>query len=296
MKTLLLGSNGQLGEQLRKDLPELLPTISFTKQSLDISNYELLNAIIDEHSPDIIINAAAYTSVDKAENNKNKAFTINSTAIDYLSEISFKKDIWLVHFSTDYVFDGKKKNRYRENDKTNPLSIYGESKLAGENKIINSKCKHIIFRTSWVCGEYGGNFIKTIINLSKTKNSISVVTDQVGVPTSTTLISRITKKLICDIKNFNSWNSGIYNLVPNGETNWYEIAMLISDIAIQDFNDENFKNLSIKKILSSEYLTSAKRPLNSLLCNEKIQKQLKFTLPYWQEDFIPLVRTIFKSN
>jgi dTDP-4-dehydrorhamnose reductase len=296
MKLLLLGCNGQLGKELKNDLPKITQTISFNKDELDINNFELLDQVVNTQKPKIIINAAAYTNVEQAENNQKKAFEINCDAIDHLSKIAAEKDIWFIHYSTDYVFDGKKNSRYMENDHTNPINIYGKSKLAGEIKIINSNCKYIIFRTTWVCGEFGNNFIRTIIGLSKRKNSISVVNDQIGVPTCTTLISKVTRNLVNDICNENFWKSGIYNLVPNGSTNWYLIAKLITDIAIKEFKDKNFKELDIKKIITSEYNNSVSRPLNSLLSNEKLQKQLKFTLPDWEIDFIPLARRILKGN
>ena len=295
MKLLLLGSNGQLGKELYNSLPKITETISFNKEELNINNFKLIEKVISINKPKIIINAAAYTNVEKAENNQKKAYEINCEAIDNLSKIAAKKDIWLIHFSTDYVFDGTKNTLYTESDIANPINIYGKSKFAGELKIINSGCKYIIFRTTWVCGEFGKNFIKTIISLSKKKNSISVVNDQVGVPTSTSLISKVTINLVKDIKNKYFWKSGIYNLVPNGKTNWFSISKLISDIAINEFKDNNFKNLYIKKITTSEYKNTVSRPLNSLLCNEKLQKQLKFTLPDWEIDFIPLVRKILSS-
>lgn len=295
MKIIVLGSNGQLGSELKNSLEGKYNAIFFSSKDLDITNFSFLERIIDQEKPDILINAAAYTAVDKAEINKIRAFKVNDEAVNIIARRIKLLNSYLIHYSTDYVFDGDKKEKYNEDDLTNPLSIYGKSKLAGEKNIVNTGCKHFIFRTSWVCGENGKNFIKTIKNLSENKKLINVVNDQFGVPTSTKLICKVTKYLIRDIYNNNSWNSGIYNLVPNGETNWYEMAILISKIAISEFNNENFKKLSIKKISSKEYKTEATRPMNSLLSNKKLQSKLNFTLSGWEEDFIPLVRKIFEE-
>lgn len=295
MKIILLGSNGQLGSELKNSLEGKYNSIFFSSKELDITNFSLIEKIIDQEKPDILINAAAYTAVDKAESNKIRAFKVNDEAVNIIAQRIKLINSYLIHYSTDYVFDGKKKDKYNEDDTTNPLSIYGKSKLAGENKIVETDCKYFIFRTSWVCGTNGNNFIKTIKNLSLNKKIISVVNDQFGVPTSTKLISKVTESLIRDICNNNSWTSGIYNLVPNGETNWYEMAILISKIAVSEFSNENFKNLSINKVSSKEYKTEAVRPINSLLSNKKLQLKLNFTFSDWEEDFIPLVRKIFEE-
>jgi len=295
MKIVVLGSNGQLGSELKKSLEENYKPIFFTSKDLNITNFSSLEKMIDQEKPEILINAAAYTAVDKAESNIIDAFKVNDQAVNIIAKRIKILNSYLIHYSTDYVFDGKKKGKYNEDDETNPLSIYGKSKLAGENKIVQSGCNYFIFRTSWVCGESGKNFIKTIKNLSLSKKTINVVNDQLGVPTSTKLISKVTKYLISDICKNNLWNTGIYNLVPNGKTNWYEMATLISKIAINEFSNVNFKNLLIKKISSEDYITEAIRPTNSLLSNKKLQSKLNFTLSHWEEDFIPLVRKIFEE-
>ena len=296
MKLILLGSNGQLGKELKNDLRSVSDPICFDKNSLNINNYQLLEETIEKYNPSIIINSAAYTKVDDAEKNKKEAYLVNSEALDFISKIVSRRNIWLIHYSTDYVFDGTKHNRYNENDIPNPINIYGKSKLDGEKKIISSGCNHVIFRTTWVYGEFGKNFIKTIKNLAKVKDSINIVSDQIGVPTSTKLISKVTINLIKDIIKQNYWESGIYNLVPNGETNWFEMTKFISKIAINNFDNENFKNLLIGETLSKNFITAAKRPLNSLLNNTKLQKKLNFTLPNWQEDFLPLVIKILEES
>ena len=293
-KILLLGSGGQLGKELSKNIGDLGILKSCDKNTCNISNFEDINNIISEFKPEIIINAAAYTKVDKAEEDISLAFGINQKAIEYLSDISAKKNIWFIHYSTDYVFDGKKKSRYIETDETNPLNIYGRSKLGGEEALKNSKCNFIIFRTTWVYGEYGSNFINTIKKLARSNDSLNIINDQFGVPTSTKLISKVTKNLIEDIINKNFWDKGIYNLVPNGKSNWYELAKVIAKVGKNEMNLDNFKKLEINPISSSKYKTAAKRPINSQLDNNKLQKKLKFQIPNWEEEFIATTRKILK--
>ena len=296
LKVLVLGSGGQLGKELKYNLTKNVSTIFFDKEKLDITNYDLLKNKINNFDPSIIINAAAFTNVNKAEENKKEAFSVNSDAVGFLSNLIAKKDIWLIHFSTDYVFDGEQNFKYKESDVTKPLNVYGMSKLSGEKKIIESCCKYIIFRTSWVYGEYGYNFIKKIVDIAKTKKKISVVSDQKGVPTSTYLICRIINKLIQDISMDNFWTPGIYHLVPNGRTTWFEMAQEVARIASDESVKYNFKNLIIEPISNNRRSNEVKRPRNSLLCNKKLQIKLNFTLPNWNEDFLPFVIKYIRNN
>ena len=296
LKVLVLGSGGQLGKELKYNLTKNVSTIFFDKEKLDITNYDLLKNKINNFDPSIIINAAAFTNVNKAEENKKEAFSVNSDAVGFLSNLIAKKDIWLIHFSTDYVFDGEQNLKYKESDVTKPLNVYGMSKLSGEKKIIESCCKYIIFRTSWVYGEYGYNFIKKIVDIAKTKKKISVVSDQKGVPTSTYLICRIINKLIQDISMDNFWTPGIYHLVPNGRTTWFEMAQEVARIASDESVKYNFKNLIIEPISNNRRSNEVKRPRNSLLCNKKLQIKLNFTLPNWNEDFLPFVIKYIRNN
>ncbi len=296
LKVLVLGSGGQLGKELKYNLTKNVSTIFFDKEKLDITNYDLLKNKINNFDPSIIINAAAFTNVNKAEENKKEAFSVNSDAVGFLSNLIAKKDIWLIHFSTDYVFDGEQNLKYKESDVTKPLNVYGMSKLSGEKKIIESCCKYIIFRTSWVYGEYGNNFIKKIVDIAKTQKKISVVSDQKGVPTSTYLICRIINKLIQDISMDNFWTPGIYHLVPNGRTTWFEMAQEVARIASDESVKYNFKNLIIEPISNNRRSNEVKRPRNSLLCNKKLQIKLNFTLPNWNEDFLPFVIKYIRNN
>ena len=196
MKIVILGSNGQLGNELIKHFEHEKNIKSFSKDSLDITNFSAVENMIRDEKPNVLINAAAYTAVDKAENNALKAFNINSKAVENIAENLEFTGGYLIHFSTDYVYDGLKKSPYSEIDKTCPINVYGESKLEGEKNIQAIMKNYYILRTSWVIGEHGNNFAKTILKLIKKNDSIKVVDDQYGVPTSTLLLSSITSKII----------------------------------------------------------------------------------------------------
>ena len=295
MKIIIFGSSGQLGQELSEKLEKIFDVRSFSRKEVDITNFESVKNILEIINPDIIINAAAYTQVDKSETNKDYTFQVNYAAVDNLASLANKLDSVLIHFSTDYVFDGKKKIPYLENDLTSPINVYGSSKLEGEKAILKSNCKYYIFRTTWVYSQKGKNFIRTIKRLCADKKKLEIVNDQFGVPTSTSLITSIIIKLINSTKQNNIWDYGIYNLVPSGLTNWYEMAKLIIKIASQDLGLESFKDIEVKGVPSSKYICPAKRPLNSQLNNKKLQSKLNFQLPNWQEEFITISSKIIRD-
>ena len=283
MNIMLLGSNGQLGKELERKLSMVGNLYSFSKSYIDITNYDVIKNKIKLVKPDVIINAAAFTAVDRAETEISKAYAINKDAVINLSKIAKREDAWLIHYSTDYVFDGLKSSAYLETDIPNPINIYGASKLAGEKGVIDINCKHIIFRTTWVIGKDGDNFAKIILKLASKEKKIKVVNDQIGVPTSTSLITKVTLEFISSIKKNMQWSSGIYHLTPNGVSNWHEIAINLIRLA-----KENSTKLSIsevEKIKTLNYPTIAKRPLNSLLNTQKLKNKISFKLPDWKEDF-----------
>jgi dTDP-4-dehydrorhamnose reductase len=283
MKIMILGSNGQLGSELAKNI-SCSKILALTKESCDITNYKLIENKINEFKPDFVINAAAYTDVDGAEKFFKVASIINNDAVKNLALLSNKYNFYLMHFSTDYVFNSKNNIPIQENDIKNPINKYGESKLLGENNIIDIANKYIILRVSWVYGEVGNNFPKTIIKLAKEKNEISVVNDQYGAPTSTKLITLLVKKII------NKYNSGysdsqIFHLSPNGICSWYEISNFIFDHLKN--NEVVSKNTYLLKkinpVSSSFYKTIAKRPSFSYLCNNKLANFLDYRFDDWKQ-------------
>ena len=292
MKILLTGSNGQVGFELNKKLSVLGDVIATDREELDLMNLNAIRTFIDQTKPDIIINPAAYTAVDKAESEPEIAHHINVRAPEVLATMARELDIPLIHFSTDYVFDGLKKDAYVEADLTNPQSVYGKTKCEGEEKI-RTHTKHIILRTSWVFGSHGNNFLKTILRLIQEKDSLNIVSDQWGSPASSFMLSDVTFKIVDAIlknKNFNDY--GTYHATNEGETNWYEYASLISSEAMKLNLKLTCRPDQIYSILTSEYPTAAKRPLNSRLNTDKIKKTFMLELPHWESEVKKVLREI----
>ena len=273
MKLLLLGSNGQVGWELQRSMAMLGKLKACDRNTVDFFDLDGLRKLIRGYKPDVIVNAAAYTDVDKAESDEENAFQVNSRAVDLLAQEAKVLDAWLVHYSTDYVFDGEKMSPYTEEDKTNPLSVYGKTKLQGEEAIQKSKCKYLIFRTSWLYGTHGKNFFKTIIKLAKERDELRVVSNQIGAPTSAELVADVTSLCLYRIAQ-NSLSSkeisGIYHLTATGKASWYDFAKYAITEAKKSggvflTNPEN-----IIAINASEYVLSAKRQANSLLDTQKL--------------------------
>ena len=295
MKILLLGANGQLGKELARQLSLAGDLTAYTRASLDITDHAAVLEVVKTIMPDVIVNAAAYTAVDKAEEEQSLAYAINADAVENLAKISRDIGAWLIHYSTDYVFDGSKNGAYLETDETKPINVYGASKLAGEKAIEQSECNHLIFRTTWVVGKDGNNFAKTILRLASDRESLRVISDQCGVPTSPALITRVTIEVIKSIGTSAEWPRGIYNLVPQGVSNWHEIAQTLINFADERGVELNTKVANIKAISTSEYPTPAQRPLNSVLNIEKISQHLAFELPNWKDDFLAVAADIIEE-
>lgn len=251
-KTLILGANGMLGQDLQKVFPEAV----LRGSELDITNEELINAEIADIKPDLVINAAAYTDVDGCENNRNIAFKVNGDALEYIARACSKAGAILVHFSTDYVFDGTKKE-YIESDKPNPINAYGESKLIGENNIRKNMENYRIIRTSWLYGAHGNNFVETMFKLSKEMDAVKVVDDQFGKPTYTADLARKTADIV-------GLAPGIYHVTNEGVCSWYEFAKAIID--------------NVVPCSSEEFVRKAKRPKYSVLINTKTSP-----MRHWKE-------------
>ena len=295
MKILLLGSNGQLGRELERQLSSVGSVAAFPRSALDITNHRAVTDAVLAIHPNVIVNAAAYTAVDKAETDAERANSVNAEAVANLAQIAQKEAAWLIHYSTDYVFDGNKPTPYIETDAPNPINVYGASKLAGETAIAAADCQHLIFRTSWVIGKDGNNFAKTILRLAAERDSLKVISDQRGVPTSPSLISKITLDAIRAIKQDKAWPQGIYHLAPQGVSSWHEIAKTLIDYAEQQRVQLNTQVADIQAITTAEYPTVAKRPLNSQLDTSKLRVQLSFDLPHWEDDFLAVTSDIVKE-
>ncbi len=291
MKAILLtGANGQVGWELHRILAKDAKVIALTRGQLDLSQPDAIRRTVREHQPDIIINPAAYTAVDKAETDPDLALAINGIAPGVLAEEAKKRDALLIHYSTDYVFDGTKSAPYSETDVPNPQSIYGATKLAGEEAIRSVDGKHLILRTSWVYGVHGGNFVKTILRLAKERNELRIVADQYGAPTWARLLADSTVKVM---QRFTDEQSGVYHLTSSGRTNWHQFAQAIIQLARQYDTALANKPLAIQPIATHEYPVPAKRPANSSLCTDKIKQAFGLELPRWEDDLAECIRQLY---
>jgi dTDP-4-dehydrorhamnose reductase len=284
MKILLTGKDGQVGFALHKKLASLGQVVATNRHELDLGNPEAIKTFIDKTKPDIIINPAAYTQVDKAESEKLLAHQINAVALQVLAEKAFELDIPIIHFSTNYVFDGLKNEPYLETDKTNPQSVYGQTKWEGEEAVRNHK-KHIILRTSWVFSSHGQNFLKTILKLIQEKTSLNLVSDQISTPTSSEALADVTYHIVKAIFNDPNFKDfGTYHMTLDNETNWYRYASFITDEAKRLGLQTLMTSKDIKPISSDAHPTLAQRPMNSRLYNTKIKKTFMLELPHWKEE------------
>jgi dTDP-4-dehydrorhamnose reductase len=291
MKILLTGKDGQVGFALHKKLASLGEVIATNRDMLDLSDPQAIRIFIDKTKPDIIINPAAYTKVDQAENEPELTFQINAVAPQVLTNKALELDIPIIHFSTDYVFDGLKHQPYLETDKVNPQSVYGKTKWQGEEALRQHK-KHIIFRTSWVFSSHGQNFLKTILKLIQEKTSLNIVSDQIGAPTSSEALADVSYKIVEAIFNDSSFKDfGAYHMTLDGETNWYRYACFITDEAKRLGFETLMTSKDIKPISSDAYPTLAKRPMNSRLDTTKIKKTFMLELPHWEVE----VKRILKA-
>jgi len=273
MKILITGINGQVGHALMQHLTDH-ELIGLTRQDCDLTNSDQIRWVIDQHQPDLIINPAAYTKVDQAEDEPELAFLINRDAPKVMAEKAREYNIPLIHFSTDYVFDGEKEKAYVETDLTNPLGIYGQSKLAGEEAIQDIGGQNYIFRTSWVYSNIRNNFYLTMKKFSQERDELKVVADQLGVPTSHQFIAEQIKHIITQL---NENNTGVYHLVPDGSCSWHEFAKEIIGQTNPQFNLEN-----LHAIKTHEFLTKTKRPQYSVLNNQKIKDTFGLFFKDWQ--------------
>lgn len=280
-KILLFGSNGQVGTELSHTLPQLGELIAIDRTIVDLNNEEKLREIIQEIKPHIIVNSSAYTAVDQAETEINLAYQINSKVPEIIAQESEKIDSQFIHLSTDYVFDGKANKPYLETDLTNPLGIYGKSKLQGEENIKANTDNYVILRTAWVYGVYGkGNFLKTMVRLAQEREIIKVVIDQVGCPTYAEDIALTINKIIAQFVNEKNIQK-TYHFTNLGVCSWFDFAVNIIQKA-QKLGYE-LKVKEILPILTEEYPTPAQRPAYSVLNTRTISQELNFYPHYWQD-------------
>ncbi|HQC29857.1 MAG TPA: dTDP-4-dehydrorhamnose reductase [Methylotenera sp.] len=285
MKILLFGKNGQVGWELQRSLAPLGELIALDARSEtlcgDLTDLAGIANSIRTVAPDIIVNAAAHTAVDKAESEPDLADTLNALAPEIMGKEAARLGAWLVHYSTDYVFDGSGKAAWRESDATGPLSTYGKSKLAGELAIIASGCRHLIFRTSWVYAARGGNFAKTMLKLAKERDSLKVIKDQIGAPTGADLLADVTAHAIRTALQ-QPEVSGLYHLVAGGETSWHGYANFVIEFARQAGVEIKVSADAIAPVPTAAFPTPAIRPLNSRLDTQKLQNTFNLYLPHWQ--------------
>ena len=309
-QVLIFGKNGQLGRALQNALSNhMSQRIHFIERGVgsnadpntcDLENPLALEQLLKKQQPNLIINAAAYTAVDQAETDKERAFAINASAVKIMAEYAAKANATLLHYSTDYVFDGKKEAAYLETDLPAPLGMYGASKAAGEAAIIALAPHYAIFRTSWVYGD-GANFIRTILRLAKEREQLAIVSDQFGVPTSAAWLAQISLDFIAQ-----PFESGIYHAVPNGETTWYQLACLVVQTALDAGANLKLPVANIRPIPTKDYPTPAPRPNNSKMANTKLKGVFASRLatsanrvpdfPHWQPAVIDYVQQLVKQS
>ncbi len=299
MKILLFGKNGQVGWELQRSLAPLGEVIALASGSRelcgDFTNLEGIAQTVRAVAPDIIVNAAAHTAVDQAESEAELARPLNALAPGVLAHEAQRSGAWLVHYSTDYVFDGSGDTPRSETDATGPLNVYGKTKLEGETAIRCSGCKHLIFRTSWVYAARGGNFAQTMLRLAQERDRLSVIHDQIGAPTGADLLADVTAHALRTARQLPELG-GLYHLVASGETSWYDYARFVIDHARQAGIDIKVAPESIHPIPTSAFPTAARRPLNSRLDSRKLQTTFGLRLPQWQDGITRMLTEVLEKR
>lgn len=286
LRVLLLGSTGQVGHAWRSLLTAEQLVAAPARDALDLSEPDglatQLHDEIERSRPNLIVNAAAYTAVDQAEDDQVRAYDINALAPGVIATVAASLDIPLIHYSTDYVFDGKGNEPFVESDPTAPLSVYGRSKLAGERAVQAAGGAHLIFRTSWVFGAHGQNFLKTMLKLAQTKDELRVVNDQMGAPTSADLLARMPLVLFQQMQGPSDARWGLYHLCPTGYTSWHDYAVYLIARARAMGWPIRVPDDAVHGIASSEFPVKAVRPANSRLCTDKFVQACDVPLPDWR--------------
>ena len=296
MKILLLGKNGQVGWELQRSLQPLGEVVALDRNSMplcgDLLQPAALAKTVRAVAPDVIVNAAAYTAVDKAESDAQAARTINAEAVGVLAREAQALGAWLVHYSTDYVFNGQGSVPWREDDATGPLSVYGQTKLEGEALVADGGAKHLIFRTSWVYAARGGNFAKTMLRLAQERDKLAVIDDQWGAPTGAELIADVTAQALHTAVHAAQDLGGVYHLVAGGETTWNRYAQFVLAQARQINPALNITAREVQAVATSAFPTPAQRPHNSRLNTDKLQQRFGLALPDWQTGVARMLQEI----
>lgn len=292
MRILLTGVHGQLGADLLPLLQEQGEVIAVGRGECDLSSVSAIRKLVEQVQPSVIVNPAAYTAVNEAETQSDLAYAINGTAAGTLAEEARKINAVFIHYSTDYVFDGSKPGAYTEIDAVGPINVYGASKLAGERAVETAGGRFLVLRTSWVYGANGSNFLLTIRRLAREREELKIVDDQVGSPTSCLQIARATARLVSRYAAVDSpaFPSGIYQMTAAGSTSWHGFACAIVDALRKR---ETFKLTRILAIPSAEFPTPARRPMNSVMSNDKFENTFGFRLEGWQAGLAEVIRELY---
>ena len=299
MKILLFGKGGQVGWELQRSLAPLGDLVALDADSQilcgDFTNPEGLAQTVRAVAPDIIVNAAAHTAVDQAESEPELARTINALAPGVLAQEAKRSGAWLIHYATDYVFDGSGDKPWLETDPTGPLSVYGKTKLEGEEAIRATGCQHLIFRTSWVYAARGGNFAKTMLRMAQERDFLSVINDQIGAPTGADLLADISAHAIRTALR-NPDVGGLYHLVAGGETSWHGYASFVIDFARQAGIEMKVTPEAIQPVPTSVFPLPAPRPKNSRLDTQKLKNTFGLNLPHWQSGVARMLTEILEKK
>ncbi len=286
MKILLLGKDGQIGSRLRDSLASIGNILAFGRNELDLENPSGLQRELEAARPDIIVNAAAYTDVERAEMEPGRARAVNCDAVALMANYAAQNGAGLVHYSTDYVFDGKKDTPYVEQDIAAPLNVYGATKRDGETAVRSARCRHLILRTSWIYSSGGRNFARTILRLAHEHDTMQVIDDQIGSPTTARLVADVTTDILKRLP-YRDWPmdlDGTFHVTASGDTSWYGFARLLVEEGHRTGMKLRCWPEGITAVKSREYKTAAARPLNSRLSTERILRVFGVQLPLWTDD------------
>jgi dTDP-4-dehydrorhamnose reductase len=296
MRILLLGSGGQVGHELRRSLALLGDVVALDHPQVDLADPRGLPPIVRSASPDVIVNAAAYTAVDRAEQEPDVAHTVNATSVGVLADEALARGALLVHFSTDYVYPGTGEQPWSETDPTAPVNAYGRSKLAGDVAIAQSGCRHVILRTSWVYASRGKNFVRTILRLAKERDQLRVVNDQFGVPTSASFLADVTARVIDrHMMGGGGGGAGVYHAVPGGVTTWFGVAGAVLERARLRGFVPRLLDGGLMPCTTAEYPLPAARPMNSRLDTARLRRDFGLQCGDWRDDLHRVVDELMEG-